>query len=65
VKEHSLAEIDQIQIGRTAHELEARHGWNAHLYAASLAAEALAAGLNDEFEFWQAVEASLKPRSEP
>jgi hypothetical protein len=33
-----------IEVGRKAHELAARHGWNAHKYAAKIAAEALAAG---------------------
>jgi hypothetical protein len=55
--------VDYVEVGRTAHELESRMGWHAHVHAGKLAAEALAAGNRDEYEFWNAVEASLKPRS--
>jgi hypothetical protein len=55
--------IEQIiEIGRAAHELVSRHGWNAANYAAKLAEEALANGLTDDYEFWEAVESWLKAR---
>ena len=52
------------EVSRKAWELADRHGWNAHLYAARLAAEALAEGETDESKFWKAVEATLTPRIE-
>jgi hypothetical protein len=51
-------------VSRKAHELSDRHGWNAHTYAAKLAADALAEGKTEESEFWKAVEAALTPRRE-
>jgi hypothetical protein len=57
-----MASVDFIEVGRTAHELALRHGWIAHEYAAKLAAEALAAGKGQEYEFWRAVELLLTPR---
>jgi hypothetical protein len=51
-----------IEIGRRAHELAERHGWNAHKYAAKMAAEALAAGDMEEHDIWKMVESSLTPR---
>jgi hypothetical protein len=51
-----------IEVGRMAHELAERHGWNAHKYAAKMAAEALAAGEMEEHDFWKMVELSLTPR---
>jgi hypothetical protein len=45
-----------------AHELAHSHGRNAHLYAARLAAEAMAEGMKEEAEFWKSVEMLLKPR---
>jgi hypothetical protein len=57
-----MARVDYIEVGRTAHELLQRHGRNAHEYAARLAAEALAEGKDEEYEFWRAVELSVTPR---
>jgi hypothetical protein len=59
-----MAQIDNIQVGRIAHELTDRYGWNAHKYAANVAVQALTDGQAEEFEFWSAVEAALKPRTE-
>jgi hypothetical protein len=59
-----VAKPDYIEVSRKAHELRHSHGWNAHKYAAKLAAEALAEGKTEECEFWKAVEATLKPRKE-
>ena len=53
---------DIIEVGRTAHELENRHGRYAHQYAARLAAEALAEEKTEEAASWTAVEIWLKPR---
>lgn len=57
-----MAIVDYIEVGRTAHELLHRHGWNAHEFAAKLAAEALAEGNDEEYEFWRAVEIAVTPR---
>jgi hypothetical protein len=57
-----MARVDYIEVGRTAHELLHRHDWNAHEYAARLAAEALAEGKDEEYEFWRAVEVAVTPR---
>jgi hypothetical protein len=51
-----------IEVSRKAHELHGSHGWNAHQYAAKLAAVALAKGATEEYEFWKRVEGSLTPR---
>jgi hypothetical protein len=51
-----------IEAGRREHELAERHGWNAHKYAAKMAAEALAAGDKEEHDIWKMVESSLTPR---
>jgi hypothetical protein len=40
----------------------ARHGRNAHLYAAGLSKKAEEEGKTDEAEFWNAVAAAVKPR---
>jgi hypothetical protein len=53
-----------IEVGRIAHELAERHGWNAHKYAAKMAAEALAAGDKEEHDIWKKVELSLTPREQ-
>jgi hypothetical protein len=60
-----MTEQDWIEVSRQAHELSLRHGWNAHEYAARLAAAALIDGKPDESEFWRSVEASLTPRLAP
>ncbi len=52
-----------IEVGRKAHELRDSHGWNAHKYAANLAAAALAERAAEEHEFWKRVEGSLTPRT--
>jgi len=57
-----MTDPDYIEVSRTAYELSERHGWNAHSYAARLAAAALAEGKVEEHEFWKRVEAALTPR---
>ena len=57
-----MTEQDWIEVFREAHELELRHGQNAHEYAACLAAAAFREGKTEESEFWNAVHAALKPR---
>ncbi len=55
--------IRDMEVGRTAHELDSRMAWPVALsYAAKLAAEALAREDLEEHEFWSAVYASLRPR---
>lgn len=58
----TMARVDYIEVGRTAHELHHRHGRNAHEFASRLAAEALADGKDEEYEFWRAVELHVTPR---
>jgi hypothetical protein len=53
---------DFVEVSRKAHELSVAHGRNAAKYALKLAAEALAEGKVDEFEFWKSVASSLTPR---
>jgi len=50
------------EVDKKAHGLSHSHGWNAHRYAAKLATEAISEGMKEEGEFWNAVEAALKPR---
>ena len=57
-----MSKVDYIEVGRAAHELEHRHGWDAPNFAARLAADALAEGEYEESEFWRAVELQLMPR---
>jgi len=57
-----MTQVDYVEVGRVAHELRNRHGWNADKYAAKLAAEALEDRMMEEYEFWRAVEAALTPR---
>ncbi len=54
--------LTYVEVSRTAHELSQRHGWNAHVYAAKAADEALADGDAEAHAFWQRVAASLHPR---
>lgn len=48
--------------GRTAHQLAADYGPNAHVHAARLSQEAEAARKLDEAAFWKAVAVALRPR---
>jgi hypothetical protein len=57
-----MVNVDHVEVGRIAHELEARFGTQAHLHAAKMAAEALTEGKADECEFWRVVEQSVMPR---
>ena len=57
-----MTEQDWVEVGREAHELQLRHGQNAHEYAAHLAAVAFREDKTKESEFWNAVHATLKPR---
>lgn len=60
---NAMTEIDYIEVGRKAHELERTHGPDAaRRYAAKIALEALADGEKDQHAFWRAVEMSLSPR---
>lgn len=55
--------INWIAVGREAHQLELDHGPRAHLYAADRAMEAHEESLLEDEEFWNAVAASLLPRT--
>lgn len=55
--------IDWTEVSRIAHQLELDHGRGAHLYAAKIAAEAKRNEKVENAEFWNAVAASLAPRS--
>ena len=59
---HETEFLRNIEVSRKAHELIARHGRNAHRYAAKLAAEALAEGETEEHRFWKSVEVACMPR---
>jgi len=59
----AVSDIDYVQVGRTAHQLAADHGRDAHLYAEKLAKEAAAEGKTQEAEFWRAVSGALRPRA--
>jgi hypothetical protein len=51
-----------IEVGRTAHELSARHGRYAFEYAEKQRLEAENGGQQDSAKFWRWVAASLEPR---
>ena len=52
-----------VEVLGKAHELSHEMGFLiARSHAARLAAEALAEGANEEYEFWYAVERALTPR---
>ena len=51
------------KVNQTAHEMRQRHGWGAHGYAAKLSKKAEIEGNDEDRAFWQAVEATLTPRS--
>ena len=53
---------DWIEVGRVAHELELRHGRNAHSFAAKLADQAERDGQISGAAFWRSVSAALSPR---
>jgi hypothetical protein len=53
---------DYIEVGRKAHELHVTHGSTALSYAKRMADAARAKGKTEEFEFWDAVYKSMKPR---
>jgi hypothetical protein len=57
-----MTDEDRIEVFRKAHELGHSHGWNAHRYAAKLAAAALTEGDAEGHRFWTMVEAALRPR---
>lgn len=50
------------RVSQIAFELEERHGSNAHLPAAKLAARAQAEDDEEDDRLWSAVEATLRPR---
>ncbi|WP_146770194.1 hypothetical protein [Mesorhizobium hawassense] len=51
-----------LEVGRASFELDYYHRWDADLYAARLAANALAEGDAEGHRFWEAVAAALRPR---
>ena len=57
-----MSAVDYTEVYRTAHQLAADHGHNAHLFAARLSREAEAEGKSNEADFWKAVSAALTPR---
>jgi hypothetical protein len=57
------AGVDHVEVGRKAHELEARHGMDGALrQAQKISEEARADGDLDDHRFWKAVAAMLTPR---
>ncbi|MES2583939.1 MAG: hypothetical protein V4627_14550 [Pseudomonadota bacterium] len=56
-------EVDWIQVSRVGYQLEQDRGPNAYLYAAELAVQAKQDNKTEDADFWQAVSASLAPRS--
>ncbi len=58
-----MSNPDFVEVSRKAHELISTHGGlNAYVYADGQAKRALEAGETEEYDFWQAVAMSLKPR---
>ena len=55
-------ELFYLEVGRASFELIYYHRWNVDLYAARLAASALAEGDAEGHRFWDAVAAALRPR---
>nr|WP_294816893.1 hypothetical protein [uncultured Sphingomonas sp.] len=57
------AGVDYVEVGRRAHELEARHGMDGALrQAQNISEEARVDGDLDDHRFWKAVAAMLTPR---
>ncbi|MGA3373373.1 MAG: hypothetical protein ABSC48_16580 [Terracidiphilus sp.] len=54
--------VDRTEVFRTAYQLLADHGLNAHFYAARLSKEAEDEGKTAEAEFWKAVAYAVKQR---
>ena len=57
-----MTKPDYIEVGRKAYELQVTHGSTALSYAQRMADAARAEGKTEEFEFWNAVYNSMKPR---
>jgi hypothetical protein len=53
---------DYVEVERKAHELAQTHGRTAYVYAEKQSKRALAVGETNEYTFWKAVAASLRPR---
>lgn len=61
--ESQFPDYDWLEVGRAAHQLELDHGRSAYGYAAKLALEGERDGSEEDAKFWNAVSATLKPRS--
>ncbi len=57
-----MSDVDDIEVGRAAHEIANRLGREAWKYAARWSDEAAGMGKPAEAAFWRAVSAALKPR---
>jgi hypothetical protein len=57
-----MSGVDYLEVSRTAHQVVADHGPNAHGHAARLSQEAGAARKLDEAALRKAVAAALRPR---
>lgn len=55
--------VDWIEVNRAAHQLQLDHGQRAYVYATKLAIEAEQEEKTEDAEFWNAVSASLAPRT--
>jgi hypothetical protein len=54
-----MAQPENLEVARMAHELQHSHGIRAFKYAAQLAADSCAEGQVDDHMFWNAVETAL------
>lgn len=57
-----MNDVDYIEVGRQAHQLESTHGRDAWMYARRYAEEAARREKSEEAAFWRAVQHSLEPR---
>jgi hypothetical protein len=55
--------VDYVKVGRESHELELRHGRDAHRYALRLFERARDAGDAEAAAFWHEVHMALVPRA--
>ena len=58
-----MTKVDYTEVQRKARELHATHGSAALSYARRMADAARTEGRSEEFEFWNAVYNSMKPRA--
>lgn len=59
----SPALVDYVRVGRESHELQLRHGRNAHTYALRLSEHAVGVGDAESAALWYAVYQNLVPRA--